>query len=264
MKTKAPKVSPDQPAAKLEWLPILMYHGVGGDSGPNPYHLFIPKEGFEAQMRFLKNHGYRAISFEDLALRETLSDRRRDKKAKEVIITFDDGYRDIFLHAFPILKKYQLTATVFPVSSCLGGSNVWDRGKTTVREVQLLLLSELKEMGQYGISFGSHSVTHRRLTGLDAHEAKVEIRTSRVALEQALGMEVRSFSFPYGSSNPTLRDMVRQAGYVAACGIEQREHQLFNLSRIDAPRCRGSGLLWRWKVLGLYFKMRQLHSRFRN
>ena len=112
-------------------------------------------------------------------------------------------------------------------------------------------------MKEHGIDFGSHGATHRSLTQLDAETARGEILDSKADLEEQLGMEVLSFSFPYGRSNPAVRQLVPQAGYLAACGIEQREHRLFNLSRVDAGSCHGSWLLWRWKVSGLHYRLRQ-------
>jgi len=241
----------DEP--KLTWLPILMYHRVTPSTAlADPYHLGVSVEEFEAQTRFLKEHGYRAISFEELA--ESLT-RGEKLGPKRVIITFDDGYRDTYLYAFPILKKYQFTATIFLVGYCLGGFNAWDQGK--VEQVALLDLRELQEMVQYGISVGSHSMTHSPLDHLDTQAALEEIVRSKAELEETLGVEVHSFSFPHGSSTPILRAMVREAGYLAACGTEQRAHTLFNLSRIDVAQCRGTGLWWRWKLSGLYHHLRQ-------
>jgi len=212
---------------------------------PDPYHVCISAANFEAQMRFLRNAGYQSISLEDAA---QMSVRGEKPQSKQVVITFDDGYKDFYTHAFPILKKYELKADVMLVSGRIGGSNVWDQDK--LEAVQLLNLEELKEMGEHGISYGSHSMTHRRLTDLEPSEAYQEIFNSKTSLEELLGREIRTFCFPYGRSSPEVRKMVKQAGYVAACGIEQREHTLFNLSRVDAAGCRGSGVMWRLKLSG--------------
>lgn len=235
------------------WLPILMYHRVGDSlSGSDPYNLCVSTAEFERQMRWLRDRGYRSITFEELAL---MTARANRPMGKPVIITFDDGYRDVYDHAFPILLRHQLTATFFIVSKSIGGMNIWDRGK--VVETPLLGLDELKEMRRHGMDFGSHGATHRRLTELDPHEARQEILESKAVLEDRLEMEVLSFSFPFGSSNPALKELVSQAGYLAACGIEQREHSLFNLSRVDVAKCHDSSFQWRWKVSGLHFRLRR-------
>ena len=247
---------PDDLELKAPWLPILMYHRVGDWSGrAGSYTQCVSGEEFEGQMRFLRQRGYRSISFKDLALMTLRGDRPRGKR---VIITFDDGYRDVYEHAFPILQRYQFTATLFLVTGCIGGSNVWDRGGA--EGAPLLRLREIEDMKEHGMDFGSHSATHRPLTELDAKTARGEILDSKADLEEQLGLEVLSFSFPYGRSNSAVRQLVRQAGYLAACGIEQREHTLFNLSRVDADTCRGSRLRWWWKVSGLHYRLRQSHT----
>ena len=241
------------PEPRPAWLPILMYHRVVNQvDGSDPSNLCVSTVEFEAQMRFLRDRGYRSISFEELALTTVHGSRPREKR---VIITFDDGYRDFYDHALPILRRYQQTATLFLVSSSIGGLNSWDRGQAAV--VPLLGMAELNEARKYGIDFGSHSSTHPRLPDLDRRAAEKEILDSKAALERLLGSEVRSFCFPYGQSSPVLSEMVKNAGYVAACGVEQREHSLFNLSRVDVPTCHGSPFLWRWKVSGLHYRMRQ-------
>ena len=239
--------------ARVPWLPILMYHRVVPRvEGPDPYHLKVSTDEFEAQMRYLSDRGYRSISFEELALMTIRGDRPR---GKQVIITFDDGYRDVYYHAFPILRKYQMTATFFLVSSCISGFNVWDLGRAKV--APLLELEQLKEMRGHGMDFGSHGATHRPLTDLGADTARQEMLDSKATLEDWLEMEILSFSFPHGRSNSALRDWVREAGYLSACGIEQREHTLFNLSRVDVASCRGSRLFWRFKVSGVHYLLRR-------
>ena len=80
---------------------------------------------------------------------------------------------------------------------------------------------------------------------------------SREELREALGVEARTLSYPYGRSTAAVRELARRVGYVAACGIEQREHTLLDLSRVDVARCGESRLLWWWRVSGLHFRLRR-------
>ena len=240
----------------VPWLPILMYHRVVPRvEGPDPLRLKVSMSEFDAQMRYLKDRGYQSVYLDDLAVAASNGD---SPWTKPVIITFDDGYRDTFTNALPILKKYQLGATVLLVSAHVGGSNLWDLGGAEASP--LVGLDEIREMAMNGIRFGAHGVTHRRLTELSAEEAYGEIAGSKAALEDMLGCDVGAFAFPHGRSTPAHSEMARQAGYVAACGIEQREHSLFKLSRVDVGSCRGSQLLWRLKVSGVYHQARQRGS----
>lgn len=237
----------------LPWTPILMYHRIVGKAqGPDPRHLAISQRDFVAQMQWLKERGYRSVTLKEIA------ERARHGLApsgRTVAITFDDGYLDAFEHAMPVLRALGMTATFFLVSGALGGSNVWEAAQ--VQRVPLVGRPELEAMRMAGMAFGSHTVTHRPLAGLSPDEAREEINRSREDLERVVGAPMRVFSYPHGRHDPALREMVARAGYVAACGIEQREHSLYSLSRIDATACDGTGLLWRWKVSGVHFRMRQ-------
>ncbi len=240
----------------VPWLPILMYHRVVPRvEGPDPHNLKVSTSDFDAQMKYLKDRGYQSVYLDELG---TAAGNGFSFWTKPVIITFDDGYRDTFTNALPILKKYQLGATVLLVSARIGGSNLWDLGRAEASP--LVGLDEIREMAKHGIRFGAHSATHRPLTELNTEEAYREIAGSKAALEDMLGCDVGVFSFPHGRSTPEHSQMARQAGYVAACGIEQRHHSLFNLSRVDAASCRGSRLLWRLKVSGVYHQARQRGS----
>lgn len=242
-----------QPRQELPWLPILMYHRVVERvETPDPYNLCISRAEFESQMRYLAHQGYQAVALEDAA-RSLAAGGMPGRR--QVVITFDDGYEEVYTNAFPVLEELGLKASVMLVGSCLGGVNTWDNGKA--RKTSLLNVSRAREMLKHGISMGSHGMTHCRLTEVSPGQAMKEIADSRALLEDILGCEVTTFSFPYGNSSPAIRDMVRTAGYVAACGIEQREHSLFNLSRIDASLCRGNPLRWRLELTGIIHRCRQ-------
>ncbi|MCI0438816.1 MAG: polysaccharide deacetylase family protein [Chloroflexi bacterium] len=241
---------------KARWLPILMYHRVVDSlDAPDPYRLNVSVAQFESQMRYLRDRGYEAVRLDEVV---RASGKGGSPWRKPVVITFDDGYMDTYTRAFPILKEYGMTATVLLVSGHIGGTNAWDRGE--VPATQLAGPSEIREMARHGIAFGSHSVTHRPMTALNCREAMAELADSKVAIEDMLGSEVSVFAYPYGRSTPVLRGMAQQAGYIAACGIEERENTLFNLSRVDAAACADSRLLWRMKISGTHYRLRQSKS----
>jgi peptidoglycan/xylan/chitin deacetylase (PgdA/CDA1 family) len=162
---------------------------------------------------------------------------------------------DTYTNAFPVLEKYGLTGTVLLVSGHIGGTNTWDHGEVPI--TSLLGPSEIREMAERGMGFGSHTVSHKPLTELSYKEARSEIADSKCALEDMLGKEMRALCYPYGRSNPYIREITQEAGYHVACGIEERENTLFNLSRVDAVSCSDNWLLWRMKISGTHYKLRQ-------
>ena len=244
--------------AEPQWLPVLMYHRIVPQRVQNdPYNLYTSVADFEAQLRYLRDRNYIPLSFEQLA-HPVLPSRLGGRKP--VVITFDDGYMDTYELAFPLLCDYNMTATVFLVTDRLGGSNQWDSEKA--QQVPLMKAEHAQEMALTGMSIGSHSRTHSALPTLNSSEAWDEIRGSKEDLEDRIGIAVRTFCYPYGRSNAQIQEMVRQAGYVAAAGIEQRQNRLFNISRLDAAAAVGAGIQWKLGISGTRFKLRN-HSLLR-
>jgi peptidoglycan/xylan/chitin deacetylase (PgdA/CDA1 family) len=233
-----------------------MYHRVSPTREAfDPYHLSISSEEFEAQMIFLKENGYKALPVHSLA---RMIESGKRLPTRSVVITFDDGYLDTYENAFPILQKHGLTATVYVVSDYLGRCNDWDRGRS--RRYMLMGGNHLREMSDAGIFVGSHSITHRSLVLMSRMEVKREIEESKKILEDLLGKEVPSFAFPFGLSTNTYRAMAKEAGYLAACGLWQKAHTLFNITRIHVGRCRGTNLRWRLAITGMEYRLRYSSS----
>lgn len=236
----------------VPWLPILMYHRVvDALEDSNPYNLSISLERFEMQLRYLADKSFRSFSFKELV---GMLNEGKKIPARSVVITFDDGYKDTYTHAFPMLQKYGLTATVFLVSGHIGDSNSWDTGRTSASPLMDRL--EILEMARHGMDIGSHSRTHASLPSLTRDEAWNEVAHSKTELEQLMGSEIDTFAYPFGGNIPWLQDIVRDAGYSLACGIDQMRHDRFNLSRVDAAAYTGA-VNWRLNVTGTKHRLRQ-------
>lgn len=204
-------------------LPILMYHKV------NPWQtrskLDVSPANFERQMAYLQRHGYRPIPLE-----QGIAYLRSGRiPSRAVVITLDDGYRDNYQFAFPILKKYDFKATIFLPVDGLGRTSYWDRQVNPGAVAPLLSLAQVREMQAYGITFGSHTMNHPFLTKVPAAEAERQITQSKQRLERLLGRPVTVFAYPYGAWNPVVSGMVRAAGYVGAVTVQQG----WNDSRTD-------------------------------
>ncbi len=266
---------------------ILTYHRVLreedlGASFVQP-GMYVLKAVFENQVRFLKER-FEILSFGDLLSRWTAGvwDGRRGYCA----ITFDDGWRDNYLHAYPILRDHGIPATVFLPTAFIGtrhrfwwdevawslrrcwlarrqeeGKRRWAElsqrypwleleepptdaaldevierfknvpereiydwlevtrgalGGETPDERALVDWREVEEMSDQGISFGSHSCTHRILTRLPKEEIREEVYGSRDALRARRIRFVPVFSYPNGNYNHDVMEEVKRAGYEAA------------------------------------------------
>lgn len=191
--------------------PTLMYHGIGRVS-EDPFGLFVSPERFARQMQALRLLGLRGVSLGQLG------DALRQGEADGLVgLTFDDGYRDVLSWAAPVVERHGFTATMFVVSSLLGGENVWDPPP----QRQLVSEAEVRELAARGWEIGAHSVTHARLTDVDANRLRHEVSASRAALADVTGVEPRCFCYPYGSVNAEAAGAVRDAGYSYACAVQR-------------------------------------------
>jgi peptidoglycan/xylan/chitin deacetylase (PgdA/CDA1 family) len=188
-----------------------MYHGVGRVD-EDPFGLFVSPKRFAEQMRALRLLGLRAVSLGQLG--DAVS---REEADGLVGLTFDDGYRDVLFSAAPVLERHGFTATMFAVSSLLGGENVWDPPPRR----RLISRSELRELVAHSWEVGAHGATHARLTDLDTKSLRHEVTSSRAALADITGVEPRSFCYPYGSVNAETVAAVRDAGYSYACAVRR-------------------------------------------
>lgn len=188
--------------AGVQAVPILCYHRVG----PGLSKMTVSPSNFEAQLAWLAANRYQVIRLDDLAA--FLAGRRALPK-RAVVITFDDGYESMYRHAFPLLRKYGMPATLFIYTDFVGARDALD-------------WSELAEMWRSGlIDIQAHSKTHRNLTERAAHEGdaayrqrvETELRQPRAVIERALGtagVKVRYFAYPYGDANlPVIEAMQR-------------------------------------------------------
>lgn len=188
-------------------IPIVLYHRVlKGNFKESVVGIFITEKKFEEHLSYLKENRYTALTFLDVS-----RGIRGEKSLPEnsIILTFDDGYADNYSVAFPLLKKYNSTAVVFLVTRC--ENNSWDN-KHKEPSVGLMTNAEVKEMYEYGIEFGAHTLTHINLINEPVEKAKQEIENSKQDLIQ-MGIDVKSFAYTYGECNEQIKKFVKDAGY---------------------------------------------------
>lgn len=168
-------------------VPILCYHGVLDDAW-GATTLFVKVDEFDKQMNYLKENGYTPIFISEI--------EDAGKYEKPVIITFDDGYIDVYTYAYPILQKYNFKSNFYIISDSIGGD---------VYVTQEMV----KEMSDSGlVEIGSHTVSHPTLSSLDSTSIEYELKTSKETLEKITGKEVKSIAYPSGGYNQDVLDIV--------------------------------------------------------
>jgi peptidoglycan/xylan/chitin deacetylase (PgdA/CDA1 family) len=177
---------------------LLMYHyvrTVNQDSDPIGYRLSVTPAAFEEQIRYLSEAGFRAATVASLLQGDALKNA--------VALTFDDGYEDFYLNAYPILARYNMTATVYVVSDWVGKSGYLNE-------------EQIRELLAAGFEIGSHTVSHRELHKLSETDQIRQIRDSKLSLEQRFNTQVVSFCYPVGRYTDVTTRLVREAGYLGA------------------------------------------------
>ncbi len=210
-----------QPAGSLE-APILLYHHVGDGSGS----IYNVSTGlFRRQMERLRDWGYTSISMTRLA---NVLIKGGKLPARPVVITFDDGNRDVYENAFPIMKDTGFSGVFYLVSMYVNVGS-------------FVRVDELKEMMAAGWEIGNHSATHRDLTrGYSAWLVEREVVQSRLDLEEMLGVKINTFAYPYGLSSPALQEQVKDLGYLDAVGVGATwRHSLKSIYFLGRTEVRG-------------------------
>jgi peptidoglycan/xylan/chitin deacetylase (PgdA/CDA1 family) len=188
-------------------VPILVYHSVrpafrGETATQKAYD--VEPDAFDAQMLFLVQNGYAPVTMDAVA--DALA-KGSPLPEKPVAITFDDGWENQYRYAFPILRKYRLTATFFVITGRIGHTNLmtWD---------------QIREMASAGMTIGSHGVDHLDLKNLgDAKIAWREVAKSRKVLATRLNAPVTAFAYPGGTYTPRDLANVARAGYRTARSV---------------------------------------------
>jgi peptidoglycan/xylan/chitin deacetylase (PgdA/CDA1 family) len=208
--------------------PVLAYHKVTSFEFGGTW---VPPSRFAAQLDALLDAGYRFI--DERTFLETV-DGARAGSGGEVLLTFDDGYRELLDHAVPALERRRIPALVFIVSDFVGRENEWEL-RLPGRRFYHLDWDEIDDLARRGFTFGSHTRTHRDLTRLPAAAARDELVTSKHTLEERLGRPVHTVSYPFGLTNASVADETARAGYRAAFSvypsIPNRRIDRYNLRR---------------------------------
>jgi peptidoglycan/xylan/chitin deacetylase (PgdA/CDA1 family) len=204
---------------KKQGIVILLYHNIGNGD------VIASKKQFEEQMIFLKDN-YRILKLDEL-----ISVLKNNKATNEnyAAVTFDDGYRDNFEIAYPVLMRLNIPATLFLTPSYLDSN-----------DAKYLTWDMAKEMVKSGlISVGNHAYNHPVLSELKKEAQEHEIKSGKQRLEDMLNIEITSFAYPYGQithySKDTI-DILRKNGYNFAVTAFPKKNNNLHGSIYEIPR----------------------------
>lgn len=187
---------------------ILAYHSVFAHSR-DPYE--ISAENFSEQMSYLAEHHFNVISLQQACQALVAA----QIQPKTVVITFDDGFRSLCDYAFPLLERYAFPATVFVPFDYLGGIDGFSYARPRP-DFEILNRDEIADSQAQRISYGSHSMSHRDLTALDAQQLHHELNESKKCLSALQSSDFYALAYPFGLFNDEVVNASRAAGYHCA------------------------------------------------
>lgn len=242
--------------------PVLMYHRVDDRLRPNEIRYINHKNkkldldqmkmkvsDFKAQMTYLKKKGYQTV--------HELTGHR-----KQVIITFDDGYEDNYLNAYPILKELGFHGIFFVTTNYISNQLLMEVDKDDeLAYNKMMTYDELKEMISGHMVIGSHTKSHFWLTGLDETLLNDEIVQSKKLLEEKLGTHIETFAYPAGMYDQNTLDTVKKtykSAYVTSRGSDLKLFQKdpYQIERETISR-DDSMLMFKLKVWGIHRYLRK-------
>lgn len=182
-------------------VPVIVYHGVRpnylGETADVKRYTVEP-DTLDHELAYLHDNNYHVIALSALS---KYFDEGVPIPEKPIVLTFDDGWKNQYTYAYPILKKYGFTATFFIFTNAIGHKNfmTWD---------------QIKEIDASGMTIGGHTKTHPYLTGItDPIALEKEINGGKKIIEEHLGHPIETFAYPFGLYNASTTEAVRKAGY---------------------------------------------------
>jgi peptidoglycan/xylan/chitin deacetylase (PgdA/CDA1 family) len=216
-------------------VPILMYHRINVVTTHTPAisrRLTVAPAVFARQLAWLHRHGYRTVTQRQLLVALSC---RGTLPLRPVVLTFDDGYADVFFRASTLIARLGMQAIAYVIT-----------GRISAGDPSFLTWPLLKALEQRGIEIGSHTVSHRDLTALSDRELRMELLSSRPVLERRLGHPVPWLAYPFGAHDARVVAFARRAGYRLAVTTDggdlqdaRRPLELERLRVLDSTGVKG-------------------------
>jgi peptidoglycan/xylan/chitin deacetylase (PgdA/CDA1 family) len=227
---------------------VLMYHSISDHVIKEKHNKWrVKPKDFEKQMQWFIKNNWTSYTISELVNLSEIPE-------KSFVITFDDGFEDNYINAFPILKKYNIKATIYLVPN--QSTNHWEKENTSSLS-NLLNKHQILEMQGSGlIEFGAHTLSHLNLSKIDEYQLKEEIFKSKEEVEKLTEVDCEAFAYPYGKFDDKIVKVVKLAAYknatVVKRGLFQKNDDIFAIKRL--------GILGNESFLDILLKI----SRIRN
>lgn len=204
---------------------VLMYHGVDQHFGDKFDKWIVLPKDFEKQLKWLKKNGFKSHTMSEICKLDKIP-------KKSVVITFDDGYENVFLNAFPLLLKYNFKATIYLIPN--QKTNHWE-SKNTKNISNMLNNEQILKMQESGlIEFGAHTINHVNLLTCD--NPCLEIKNSKIEVENITKKPCISFAYPYGKFDENTINLVKNSGFENAVivkrGLFKNGDDKFSIKRV--------------------------------
>jgi len=217
---------------------ILTYHSIDETGSV----ISIGERSFRRHVAWLAEGRVRVVPLEEI------TSVPPDQDA--VAITFDDGLASFGAIAAPLLLQHGLPVTLFVVTDAVGSSNVWRGRQDPGIPVQPLLdWAQLGALQEAGVQLAAHTCTHPRLTALEGDSLEREIVASKQRLARELGVDAKTFAYPYGAVSPAARDVVARTfhfGCTTRLAALASEEDPAMLPRLDSYYLRSPDALEAW------------------
>lgn len=207
-------------------IPIITYHYVENVKDPKDtirQSLDIVPFVFDKELKAISESKYKMIFVKDIP---KIISGEIPYSSQTAALTFDDGYEDFYTDAFPLLKKYNIKATIYVIYDFIGR-----KGFMNEKQIKEIIDSHLVEVG-------CHTLDHLYLKLLSKNIVVKQVVDSKKALEEMFKIKIESFAYPYGAFDQNTIDIVRSAGYTSAVSeiadVNQSNTNLLYLSRIRA------------------------------
>ena len=203
-------------------IPVLMYHSISNDNNK----ISVSVLNFKKQMRFMHSLGYMGCSLNKI---------NSNTSKKKIVITFDDGYENIFTKAMPVLKELDFSATCFIVSKKIGYFNDWDKNQKNFKKKRIMNKKQIKNWIKNGFEIGSHSMDHYNLNNLSSIQKKIQILKPKQFFKTNYGINIQSFSYPFGCYNEDCLKILKR-NYKFAVTTKRSRYNKGKFNPLEIPR----------------------------